>query len=425
MSSSNPRRCGVIGLGMIGAGVAECLVRAGHSVHGFDVRPEAISAVSGLRPCATPAELARASDLVLVAVVHASQAREALFGPQGVAEGAHPGLVVALMSTVSVAAVHELAALAQQRGFRLIDVAITTGSAPTSSGTAGLMAGGDAETVESVRGVMEDFSSIYAHMGPLGAGMTAKIARNIMQYGSMLAAYEGGRLAEAAGVDLAQLVDVIRTSDPHNKMSTALLQARGTTRALDGVAEEVLSKFRGWAVQLHKDLDAGLELGREFGIPLPGARLSMEQGDIVYGLPAGTTPPGGRAPAADPSVRGREVMDAVYGAGAVPLPPPGTELPPYVQSTIDVLFADIWTRGALSVRDRRLLVLGANAQVMRADLIEVLAFGALVNQELTPEQLREAVLHLAFYVGWPRATALSQGIEKAIARHQEQPHAQG
>ena len=75
-----PRKCGVIGLGMIGGGIAECLIRAGHEVYGFDVQPRAMAAVPRLRPCASPAEVARCADVVIVAVVHADQAHEVLFG---------------------------------------------------------------------------------------------------------------------------------------------------------------------------------------------------------------------------------------------------------------------------------------------------------------------------------------------------------
>jgi 3-hydroxyisobutyrate dehydrogenase-like beta-hydroxyacid dehydrogenase/alkylhydroperoxidase/carboxymuconolactone decarboxylase family protein YurZ len=419
MSSPISERCGVIGMGTIGAGLADCLVRKGHVVYGYDLRPDAVAAIAGVKPCASPADLARKADVVLIAVVHAAQAREALFGPQGLAEGSHANLIAVLMSTVRVSAVHELAKEAQARGFKLIDVAITTGGAPTASGTAGLMAGGDDTTIAIVRNVMKDCSSIFSHMGPLGAGMAAKIARNIMQYGAMLAAYEGGQLAEAAGVDLHKLIEVIRTSDPHNVMSTVMLTNRGTTRPLQDLPEETLAKFRGWAVQLHKDIDAGKELAEQFGVDIPGARLSMERGDQIYGLPPGTTPPQGKQIEQDPLLRGRQMMDAVYGAGAVPLPPADAVLPPYLQATIETVFGKIWTRGGLSMRDRRMLVIGANSQLMRPDLIEIVVLGALINHELTPQQLQEAVLHLAYYIGWPRANALFQGVNAAIQKFEQ------
>jgi alkylhydroperoxidase/carboxymuconolactone decarboxylase family protein YurZ len=313
-----------------------------------------------------------------------------------------------------------LAQQAQARGFRLIDVAITTGAAPTASGTSGLMAGGDAATIEAVRDVMTSCSSIFRHMGQLGAGMAAKIARNVMQYGAMLAAYEGAQLAEAAGVDVQQLIDVIRTSDPSNVMSTALLKARGTTRPLENQPDDVMARFRGWAVQLQKDLDAAHELAALHNLDLPCTQVSAERGDQVYGLPAGTTPPAGNATEAiSTNARGRHMMEAVYGECTVPLPPEGAPMSPFLEATLGTLFSDIWARPGLSMRDRRLLTLGANAQLLRPDLTEVVTLGALINGELTAEQLHEAVLHLAYYIGWPRASALHQGVNAAIKRHEQ------
>jgi 4-carboxymuconolactone decarboxylase len=114
------------------------------------------------------------------------------------------------------------------------------------------------------------------------------------------------------------------------------------------------------------------------------------------------------------------MMDAVYGVGTVPLPPEGTPISPFLEATLGTLFADIWTRPGLSMRDRRLLILGANAQLLRPDLTEVITLGALINGELTADQLQEAVLHLTYYIGWPRGSALHQGVNAAIKRYEEQ-----
>ncbi len=74
-------------------------------------------------------------------------------------------------------------------------------------------------------------------------------------------------------------------------------------------------------------------------------------------------------------------------------------------------------REGLSVRDRRLLTLGVAATVGRPELVQVIANGALVNSELTSDQLREAVLHLAVYTGWCKATATHTGVTAAIEAH--------
>ncbi|WP_328608553.1 carboxymuconolactone decarboxylase family protein [Amycolatopsis sp. NBC_00345] len=111
--------------------------------------------------------------------------------------------------------------------------------------------------------------------------------------------------------------------------------------------------------------------------------------------------------------RGLEIMDAVYGPGFSQSMPAIES--PMLADTVDHLFGEIWARPGLSIRDRRLLVLGATAALGRADLIEIQVRGALANDELTAEQLREAVLHLHYYVGWGNGTQLHQGVEAALA----------
>jgi 4-carboxymuconolactone decarboxylase len=113
---------------------------------------------------------------------------------------------------------------------------------------------------------------------------------------------------------------------------------------------------------------------------------------------------------------GRKMMDQVYGEGfSENLPPAST---PMLEKTVDHLFGEIWSRPGLSVRDRRLLVLGATAALGRADLIQIQVEGALANGELSAEQLREAVLHLQYYVGWGNGTQVNNGVEAALRAHE-------
>ncbi|MBU1054889.1 MAG: carboxymuconolactone decarboxylase family protein [Proteobacteria bacterium] len=421
--TTTPRqRCGVIGMGIIGVGIAECLIRNGREVSGYDIRPETITKVAGVKVCSSPAEVAINSDVIVISVVNADQARAVLFGPHGIAEGVHPDLIVALMSTIRVPIVIELADESVKNGFKLIDVAITTGGAPTCKGTAGLMAGGDEDTIESIRSVMEEFSSIFSHMGPIGSGMTAKVARNIIHYCASMGAYEGGLLVEAAGVDINKLIEVIRKSDPHNIQSTIILEKRGV-KPLDEKAlpKETIELFYNAAKLLYKDLDAGIDLANSLGVEVPGAVLAKQRGDLIFGLPLGTTKhiAAEVSDDSDPKRRGAQMLDKVYGKGTVQMPPASDDLPPFVDATLSIVFGNIWTRPQLSIRDRRLLVIGAIAQMDRPDLIETQVLGALANNELTEEQLQEAVLHLAFYCGWPKGTAVFQGVTSALKKFAE------
>jgi 4-carboxymuconolactone decarboxylase len=116
--------------------------------------------------------------------------------------------------------------------------------------------------------------------------------------------------------------------------------------------------------------------------------------------------------------RGLEVMEKVYGPSIKTMMEPLRDVP-FPSKTAEILFGEIWNRPQLSIRDRRLLVIGATAMLGRADLIEQQVAGALLNKELTAEQLEEAVLHLWFYTGAGNATAVWRGIQAALKTHGE------
>ena len=109
---------------------------------------------------------------------------------------------------------------------------------------------------------------------------------------------------------------------------------------------------------------------------------------------------------------GRAKMDEVYGFSV----DPDTVEGPYVDVTVDHLFGSIWTREALDVRDRRMLTIGVLAALGQAPLLEIQFRAALERGELSVEQVREIVLHLAHYVGWPLSTGVNAAAEKIIAQ---------
>jgi 4-carboxymuconolactone decarboxylase len=91
----------------------------------------------------------------------------------------------------------------------------------------------------------------------------------------------------------------------------------------------------------------------------------------------------------------------------------------YQEVTVDHLFGDVWSRPGLSIRERRLLIIGVIAAIGRADLAELQLSSALERGELTPEQVNELVVHLTHYVGWPQGSALNDAAQRAIAQHGE------
>ncbi len=110
--------------------------------------------------------------------------------------------------------------------------------------------------------------------------------------------------------------------------------------------------------------------------------------------------------------RGAEMIKKVY-AGDVTVPPKGAMA--FSDLMIESLFAEVWTREELSIRDRRLILLGVIGALGEKDTFAIQTKAALKNGELTPEQLREVVIMLANYAGYPRAAGMIGVVEQQIA----------
>ena len=113
--------------------------------------------------------------------------------------------------------------------------------------------------------------------------------------------------------------------------------------------------------------------------------------------------------------KGLEVFDAVYGPGTSAMVTPFKDSP-FNQEIVGNQFANLWGNEAFTIREKRLMVLGATAMLGRQDLVEIQMTGALINGEFTDEQLEQIPLFLLFYAGAGNCTALFRGIEAAKAR---------
>ena len=120
--------------------------------------------------------------------------------------------------------------------------------------------------------------------------------------------------------------------------------------------------------------------------------------------------------------RGAAMLRRVYG-DAVPPPPEGTMA--FSDVMIRSLFAEVWDRDILSIRDRRLLIMGVIAAYGAADVWALQARAALDNGELTPDELRETLVLLGPYAGYPRVAPLVGACEEAVNAWQETSGAEG
>jgi len=290
---------GVIGLGDIGSGVAKGLVRAGVDLVVCDIRPESTAPfAASARVAADPAELGSLVDVTVVAVVTDEQVVTVLDGPTGALVRPRPGSTVLIVSTVAPSTLARVAELATAAGVAVADCGVSGGPSSAAEGALIAMIGGDDDVVERLRPVLETFSSLVVRMGPLGAGLQAKLARNLVQYASWLAAYEAQVLAEAAGIELAKLAQVIKASDARIGGASTLMFRRTVAPFTDGDDGGLVGAMRTAAGLAHKDLRAAMELGDSLGVALPLAAMTDARADALFGIGPDVVPAPG--PGAEP-----------------------------------------------------------------------------------------------------------------------------
>jgi 3-hydroxyisobutyrate dehydrogenase len=278
---------GVVGLGEIGGvGIASNLLKAGVRLSVCDIREEATAPYrEGARVAASPRDLAGASEIVFVAVLNDAQVRSVLEGDEGVFAGATDGCTVVIVSTITTDTVKEMREAGAAHGVSVVDCGVSGGTTGAADGQLVCMVGGTEEEVDRIRPALDVFSRLVVHMGPAGTGISAKLARNLVQYGSWLAAQEAQELAEAAGVDLLKLGEAIRESDQVIGGVTRMF-LRPTAEPWDRNADpNLLQFFEDKCVMAHKDLDAVRALGDKLGVPTPVAALTDRRCERIFFLP--------------------------------------------------------------------------------------------------------------------------------------------
>lgn len=203
---------GMIGLGNMGGRMARRLVGAGITVVGFDPvggRAEA----AGAEPVSEAAEVARRAEVVLLSLPDSRVVEPVV---RALLPAAKPGSVVVDLSTSSPSSTVTLHDEAAAVGVRYLDAGISGGAAAADKGTLTIMAGGDGEALAEVGWVLDPISAQVHHMGPAGAGHTAKLLNNFLNAVSLAATAEVMVAGRRAGLDLTQLLDVINHSSGVN-----------------------------------------------------------------------------------------------------------------------------------------------------------------------------------------------------------------
>jgi 3-hydroxyisobutyrate dehydrogenase len=280
-----PVPVGFIGLGQMGKPMARRLTEwpGGLTVHDVVDATTRSFADRGVAVAKTPAEVAERAGVISVMVRDDAQVTDVLCGTDGILSSARPGTVVAIHSTVEATTPPRLAAIADEHGVHVVDAPVSGGPAGSANGTLAVMVGGAPEAVERVRAPFGCFASLVTHVGPVGAGTQAKLARNLITFVTHAAVGEALRLAEAAGLDLQLLGEVVRHSD-RVIGGPGVVILRPTAAPIDE-GDPLYPIFRNTRTLGERDLELALGLGEQLGVDLPITALALDTLGAALGVP--------------------------------------------------------------------------------------------------------------------------------------------
>lgn len=263
---------GVVGLGGIGGGVATSLVNSGRKCVVYDCAADKYKEYKGCPPQVESAKkVAELADIIMVAVFNYEQCEEVIFGENGLAEGAHEGMVVVLLSTVSVDEAKILGKRCAEHAIGFLDCGVTPGSKAAENGLVGMI-GGEEAVFQYAMPVLEDWSSKPILCGPVGSGMLIKVCRNANTFSIWRILTETCRICKAAGVDLNKFLEVCESADAVDNISYNIVRHRASTP--DGRLPDKLRAM--YPKFMSKDLHASDQIAKDLGVATPVRDLVIE-----------------------------------------------------------------------------------------------------------------------------------------------------
>lgn len=258
----------LIGAGAMGGAIGARLLETGATLAVFDLDPVRVDALvqQGARAAKSAAEAARGADATILSLNAPEIVEKAVFGPEGVAEGAAAGDLIIDMSSIDPTATQKLAARAAEMGLGWVDSPLSGGIPKVATGELTLMQGGKDTDVAKAQELLSPIAANQTHMGPAGAGQTTKLINQVLCGLGFLAVAEATALAEAAGVDARRIPEALRGG----RADSALLQ-------------EYMPRFAGRDYRrtgridnMVKDLNGALDLARLGHTSMPLTALCAE-----------------------------------------------------------------------------------------------------------------------------------------------------
>jgi 2-hydroxy-3-oxopropionate reductase len=207
-----PERIGFIGLGVMGQPMALNLMKAGHALMVYDVRPAAIGKVTteGAIKANSPAHIGRSCEVIFTMLPDSPQVEEVVRGDSGILKEAARGTIIVDMSSIAPAMAASLAESASARGIHLLDAPVSGGEPKAIDGTLSIMVGGEEEIFKKVEPLLMIMGASALYMGAAGSGNITKLANQIMVALHLAAVSEAMVFAEKAGVETEKVFHAIK-----------------------------------------------------------------------------------------------------------------------------------------------------------------------------------------------------------------------
>ncbi|MDA1310816.1 MAG: NAD(P)-dependent oxidoreductase [Proteobacteria bacterium] len=264
-------RVGFIGLGTMGAGMAANLAKAGNELVVHDMRRESAEPFLSNRAiwADSPKALAEQVDVVFLSLPGPPEVQAVATGADGLIAGLRPGGAVFDLSTNSPTTVRALHAVFAEQGFEFLDAPVSGGPAGAQSGKLALWVGGEKALFDKYKAQLDAMGDQALYIGAIGAGSVAKLVHNCAGYTVQTALGEVFTMGVKAGVDPLDLWEAVRQG------------VLGRRRTFDGLISQFLpGKYDppAFALRLaHKDVSLATALGREMGVPMRIANLTLEE----------------------------------------------------------------------------------------------------------------------------------------------------
>ena len=264
-------RVGFIGLGIMGAPMARQLLAAGFplTVHSRSPGPVDALVEAGAGRATSPAELARASDVIVTMLPDTPDVEHVMLGDDGVMAGAAAGSLVIDMSTIDPGPTRAIAEQLAARDVEMLDAPVSGGERGAIDGTLSIMVGGSDEAFARAMPILQAMGKNIVHVGPSGAGQITKACNQLVVAATIEAVAEALVLAERSGVDAAKVREALLGGFAGSK----ILEVHGQ-RMLDRAFEP------GFRARLHrKDARIVLDAAQAAGSPIPAFQVVAAQLD--------------------------------------------------------------------------------------------------------------------------------------------------